>query len=160
MQAKQRWRDVSKEEYTRVLIKQSTAGRIYHHLAFLERPETRASPDQVFDATVSQLFYYTKSLVVKDPFFPARESVLILIKPIVDRNNEKPVGVPQTDKDHFLTAVVHLILASLEPETLRRNGYRDNRKDHLQAVYAAMEKIKAGRPAKTCTIRPRYVLAL
>jgi len=130
-------------------------------LAILEQP-TLDSPDEVFDATVSQLFYYTKSLIVKTPYYSTRQSVLTIIKPIVDWNKEaaeKSAGVPQTDKDHFLTTVVHLILASLDPETLRGNGYQDRRKDHLQVVYAALENIKVGGPAKTSRMRPRYVLA-
>ncbi|KLP05346.1 Uncharacterized protein LW94_1883 [Fusarium fujikuroi] len=140
-----------------------TTGRIYHHLAILARPQTRVSPDEEFEATVSQFFYYTKSLVVEVPFFAARESVLTLIKPIVDRNEkeaEKPASVPQTDKDHFLTAVSHLILASLEPETLRKNGYNDSRKEHVQAVYAPLEKIRIDASSKTSRICPSPQLGL
>jgi hypothetical protein len=162
MKAWQRWRDISKEEYTRALGENPTTGRIYHHLAILERPRTCLSPHEAFDATVSELFYYTKSLVVKTPFVGGRESVLTLIKPIVARNQEeaeKPASVPQIDKDHFLTAAVHLILASLEPKTLRKHGYKDTRNGHVQAVYAALEKIKIGGSAKT-RICPRYVLTL
>lgn len=160
MEVRERWRETSKEEYTRVRDEDPTIGRIYHHLAILERPQS--SPDADFDATVSKLFYYTKSLVVKNPFFTTRASVLFVIRPIVARNKEaakKPASVHQTDKDHFLTAVAHLILASLEPETLRKHGHKDNRNDHLQDVYAALEKIKIGGPAETSRIRPRYALA-
>ncbi|KAF5973452.1 Telomerase-binding EST1A [Fusarium coicis] len=161
--ALQRWHDISKEEYTRASGENPTAGHIYHHLAILARPQTRVSPDEEFEATVSQLFCYTKSLLVEDPFFAARESVLTLIKPIVDRNEkeaEKPASVPQTDKDHFLTAVSHLILASLEPETLRKNGYNDSRNEHVQAVYAALEKINICASSKTSRICPSPQLGL
>ncbi|KAI2606638.1 hypothetical protein GGR54DRAFT_652322 [Hypoxylon sp. NC1633] len=161
--ALQRWHDISREEYTRALSENPTTGRIYHHLAILARPRTRVSPDEEFEATVSQFFYYTKSLVVKVPFFAARESLLTLIKPIVDRNEkeaEKPASVPQTDKDHFLTAVSHLILASMEPETLRKNGYNDRRNEHVQAVYAALEKIKIGASSKISRICPSPQLGL
>ena len=159
-----RWRDISKEEYSRVVDDYPTTGRIYHHLAVLERPHTGVSPDENFDAIVSQFFYYTKSLVVKVPFFRTRESVLTVIEPIMARNEkaaEKPANVPQTDNDHFLTAVAHLILASLEPNTPRENGCRGSRKIHLEAVYTALGKIKVGAdgPVKTSRIRPRYVLA-
>lgn len=159
----QRWHDISREEYTRILSENPTTGRIYHHLAIMARPRTRVSPGEEFEATVSQFFYYTKSLVVKVPFFAARESVLTLIELIVARNEkeaEKPASAPQTDKDHFLTAVSHLILASLEPETLRKNGYKDRRNYHVRAVYAALKKIKIGASSKTPRICPRYVLAL
>ncbi|KAH6980502.1 hypothetical protein EDB80DRAFT_626217, partial [Ilyonectria destructans] len=161
MEVRERWRETSKEEYTRVRDEDPTIGRIYHHLAILERPQS--SPDADFDATVSKLFYYTKSLVVKNPFFTTRASVLFVIRPIVARNKEaakKPASVHQTDKDHFLTAVAHLILASLEPETLRKHGHKDNRNDHLQDVYAALEKIKIGGPAETSRIRPSAQLGL
>lgn len=159
----QRWQDISKEEYTRASSENPTIGRIYHHLAILARPRTRVSPDEEFEANVTGFFYYTKSLVVKVPYFAARESVLILIKPIVDRDEKeakKPTSVPQTDKNHFLLAVSHLILASLEPEILRKNGYNNRRNEHVQAVYAALEKIKISTSSGTSRICPRYVLAL
>ncbi|CZR49909.1 uncharacterized protein FPRO_16114 [Fusarium proliferatum ET1] len=161
--ALQRWHDISKEKYTRVSGENPTTGLIYHHLAILARPQTRVSPDEEFEATVSQFFYYTKSLVVEVPFFAAREVVLTLIKPIVDRNEkeaEKQASVPQTDKDHFLTAVSHLILASLEPETLRKNGYNDSRKEHVQAVYAALEKIRIDASSNTSRMCPSPQLGL
>ncbi|OAL20353.1 hypothetical protein AYO20_11504 [Fonsecaea nubica] len=155
--------DISKEEYTRCQSKDPSIGRIYHYLAILAQPRTRISPDEQFHATVSHLFYYTKSLVVKAPVFAARESVSTLIKPIVARNEEeaeKLASDPQTDKDHFLTAVSHLILASLEPEILRGKGCKDRRNDHLQTVYAALKKIKIGASATTSRSCPRYVPAL
>ncbi len=37
MKVRQRWRDISQEEYTRLLGDYSTVGRLYHHLALLER---------------------------------------------------------------------------------------------------------------------------
>ena len=98
---------------------------------------------------MSQLFYFTKSLVVKSVFINTRESISIVIDPIVARNKQK---APSTDKDHFLTAVAHLILA---------RGIKTQ--DHLQVVYGALKKIAspagpAGQ-AQTSRIRPRYVLA-
>ncbi|KIW76815.1 hypothetical protein Z517_09259 [Fonsecaea pedrosoi CBS 271.37] len=162
--ASQRWHDIAKEGFTRAMSKNPTTGRIYHHLAVVAQARTRVSPDGKFEASVSQFFYYTKALVVKVPFFPARETVLFLIKTIVARNEkeaEKPASRPQTDKDHFLTAVSHLILASLEPETLRKNGYEDRRSDHVQAVYAALKKIKIGAASsKTSRICPSPQLGL
>lgn len=143
----QRWRETAKQEYTRALIEKPTTGRIYHHLAILEYTYSWFSKD-FFDATVSKLFYFTKSLIVKTPFFPSRDSVLTVIGPIVARNEaagDEPANYPQTDKDHFLTAAVHLILASLEPHKLKVHGYKDNKKDHLLAVYLALGKIKTNR---------------
>lgn len=162
-EAWQCWQGISKELYTRALNNKPTIGRLYHHLAILARPRTRLSPEEDFEATVSQFFYYTKALVVEVPFIPARKSMLTLIQRIVacdEDEAEKPVSTPQNDKHHFLTAVSHLILASLEPETLRKNGFKARRNDHFQAIYAALEEIKIGISTKTSRICPRYVLAL
>ncbi|KAI5465159.1 hypothetical protein BGZ63DRAFT_422113 [Mariannaea sp. PMI_226] len=149
--AGQCWRDVSREDYTRVLVEKPTEGRIYHHLAILERP--RPSLDKDFNAIVSQLFYFTKSLVVETPFFTTRDSIWTIINIIIARTKE-PASIPQTDEDHFLTAAVHLILASLEPKALRKYGHKDTRNHHLQAVYNALEEIKIDGPYKTSRIHP------
>lgn len=149
--------------YTRAQGENPKVGYFYHHLAILARPRTQLSPDENFEATVSQLFLFTKALVVENAFPPARESVLTVVNPIIARNKkeaEAPASVPHTDKDHFLTAVSHLVLASLEPKTLRENGHSDERNDHLRTVYAALEKIKIGKFANTSRICPRYVLAV
>lgn len=161
MNVRECWRNTAREEYTQARNDDPTVGRLYHHLAILVQPRF-SSPDASFDADVSRFLYYIKSLVVKTPFYAARESLLTVINPIFGRNKEaaeKPASIPQTDQDHFLTAVAHLILASLEPETLKANGYEESRNNHLQTVYTALEKIKVGGPAKTSRICPRYVLA-
>lgn len=155
----QHWLDISKEQYTRVLDKQSTVGRIYHHLATLEGRYSRLEHNTHFDAIISQFFYYTKALVVEAPFYATLESVLTLIQPILAQNREaeKSHSVPQTDGDNFLTAVSHLILASLEPELLKKNGLSTSKEHHLQIVYTMLGKI--GTQANTSRIRPRYILA-
>ena len=71
------WRDVSREQYTWVLGKNSATDRICHHLAILARLRCSA-PEIYFDSIVSQFFYGTKALVVKTPFFNIRESLLTL----------------------------------------------------------------------------------
>ncbi|KAK7575152.1 hypothetical protein V3481_017117 [Fusarium oxysporum f. sp. vasinfectum] len=160
--ARERWRNTAREEYTQARNGDPTVGRLYHHLAILVQPRS-SSPDASFDADVSKFLYYTKSLVVKTPFYAARKSVLTVIETIVDRNKEaaeKPASIPQTDQDHFLTAVAHLILASLEPETLKANGYEGSRNYHLQTFYTALEKIKVGGPAKTSRLCPSAQLGL
>ncbi|KLP18061.1 Uncharacterized protein LW94_12048 [Fusarium fujikuroi] len=160
--ARERWRNTAREEYTQVRNDDPTVGRLYHHLAMLVQPRS-SSPDGSFDADVSRFLYYTKSLVVKTPFYAARKSVLTVIETIVGRNKEaaeKPASIPQTDQDHFLTAVAHLILASLEPETLKANGYEGSRNNHLQTVYTALEKIKVGGPAKISRVCPSAQLGL
>lgn len=159
----QRWQDISREGYTRLLGGNPTTGRYYHHLAVLARPQTQLLPEEDFEATVSQFFYYTKSLVVEIPYLDARKSLLTLSRGIDARSRnqaKKPASIPLDDKDYFLTAVSHLLLASLEPETSRENGFEARRNDHIQTVYAALENIKIGGSTKTSRICPRYVLAL
>ncbi|KAG7408660.1 hypothetical protein Forpe1208_v012333 [Fusarium oxysporum f. sp. rapae] len=162
MNVRECWRNTAREEYTQARNDDPTVGRLYHHLAILVQPRS-SSPDASFDADVSRFLYYIKSLVVKTPFYAARESLLTVINPIFGRNKEaaeKPASIPQTDQDHFLTAVAHLILASLEPETLKANGYEESRNNHLQTVYTALEKIKVDGPAKTSRICPSAQLGL
>lgn len=160
----QLWWDISMEQYTRALDKHSSVGRLNHHQAILMKPKAGSKPDARFDAMVSQLFYFTKAFLVEIPFFAARESMLVVIGPIVYQNKKaETLDIPQTDGDNFLTAVSHLFLASLDPELLKKNNYKTSKKHHLQTVYTALKKI--GSPAcpteqaKTCRIHPRYVLA-
>ncbi|KAL2273111.1 hypothetical protein FJTKL_04922 [Diaporthe vaccinii] len=161
---RQRWKYVAQEEYTQALNDDPRVGRLYHHLAILMQLHAAPQSDEYFDHTVIQLFYFTKSLVVEKPFFMGLDSLSAVISPIVARNKERELsGIPLNEKDHFLTAVVNLILASLEPELLRAHGYRTCKKDHLQAVYTALAKI--GRPvgveqAQTSRIRPSAHLGL
>lgn len=158
------WRDVSREQYTRVLSKNSAIGRIYHQLAILARPRCSA-PEIYFDDIVSQFFYGTKALVVKTPFFSTRKSLLTFINPILAQNEKagKRDSVPQTDRANFLTVVSHLILASLGPELLRKNGHKTSKEYHLEAFYTALRRIGrsacSAEEAKASRIRPRYVLA-
>lgn len=95
-------------------------------------------------------------------FATARDSLLTtVVDPLIARTKEeaeKPASVPPNDKDHFLTAVANLVLASLEPEVLRAHGYEASKKDHLQAVYVALAKIGRPERAQESGIRPRFVL--
>ena len=156
----QRWQDISKRDYTRVLELNPTCGRLFHHLAILTKPRTQVTSDKDFEASVSQLFYYTKSLVVENPFPATRESILSLIFPLVARakEDEKSASVPLTPQHYFLSAVCHVILPSLGPKILRRIGYSDEGNDHVQTVYAALEQMTAGGSANISKICPTYVL--
>lgn len=145
MYLRRHWKGIAAEEYTRVIDQDPTIGLYYHKLAILKMEES----DLAFDATISQLFYVTKSLVVKNAFTDARKSFDI-IKPIFSRNKQKACS---TDKDHFLSAVAHLFLAC-ESENSKQNS--------LQAVHGALENIAAGVPgqAHTSRIRPSAELGL
>ncbi|KUI64505.1 hypothetical protein VM1G_00671 [Cytospora mali] len=160
-----RWNYVSLEDYTRVRDVDPTVGRLYHHLAILKRPKSPSQPDAYFDATVFQLFYFTKSLVVKVPFFAALGSLFTVIDPIIGRTKEEPgelVSGPTNNSNHFLAAVASLILASMEAELLQAHGYNAGKEGYLQAMYAELEKI--GRPARAqaqiSRIRPSAQLGL
>src|SRR5262245_45314993 len=135
------WNRIYKAQAVRFQAWDPTNGCAYSHLARTEQPYPWTSPVKDFDAIVAQLCYYVKALLVRNPDFSARESLLAVINPIVAWN-AKVTEVPQADENLFLTAVVHLILASLEPETLRANGYKDSRMDHLQDVDAALVEIR------------------
>src|SRR5436190_19960734 len=64
------WTNVSRFWYSKGADRSPTVGRLYHHLAILERPNV-----------LQQLFYYFKALTVGQPFTSARESVLTLFDP-------------------------------------------------------------------------------
>lgn len=165
MTVKQHWKHVSQEEYTRVLQHDPTIGHLYHHLAVIAQPQSPSQPDACFNELLSQLFYLTKSLVVERPFFPAREQLLTVLDPFVAQNQKQggeATNVPQTDQDHFLTAVAYLCLASIEPEFLRAHGYKADTGQCLQALYTALEQIgrlPCTEQAQTSRIRPRYAHA-
>ena len=55
--------------YSKAADKRPTVGRLYHHIAILARPDV-----------LQQLFFYSKSLTVGQPFASARESILLLFE--------------------------------------------------------------------------------
>jgi hypothetical protein len=59
---------------TKASDKNPQVGRLYHHLAILARPNA-----------LQQLYYYSRSLTCVKPFPSARESILILLEPILGR---------------------------------------------------------------------------
>ena len=76
------WTGVSRHWYSKASDKAPTAGRLYHHLAILARPNV-----------VQQLSYYAKSLCVAVPFLSARESILTLFDPILIENKVRLLPV-------------------------------------------------------------------
>ena len=67
---RENWTNVARQWYSKASDKSPTTGRLYHHLAILARPNA-----------LQQIFYYSKSLSVAQPFPSARESVLTLFDP-------------------------------------------------------------------------------
>lgn len=80
------WTSVSRHWYSKASDKAPTTGRLYHHLAILARPNA-----------LQQLFYYTKSLCVPIPFTSARESIMTLFDPILNRSNTQHSRLMQID---------------------------------------------------------------
>jgi hypothetical protein len=70
------WTGVTRHWYSKASDRAPTAGRLYHHLAILARPNA-----------LQQLFYYAKYLCVVVPFTSARESILTLFEPGLNSDN-------------------------------------------------------------------------
>ncbi|KAJ1335839.1 protein SMG6 [Microdochium nivale] len=73
------WTSVSRHWYSKASDKAPSTGRLYHHLAILARPNV-----------LQQLYYYSKSLCVPLPFISARESILTLFDPLLNRPSHAP----------------------------------------------------------------------
>ncbi|CAI6334507.1 unnamed protein product [Periconia digitata] len=70
------WAAVARSWYSKAADKNPSVGRLYHHLAILARPNA-----------LQQLYYYSRSLNCVRPFPSARESILTLLDPILNRAN-------------------------------------------------------------------------
>jgi hypothetical protein len=68
------WAGVARSWYSGAADKNPSAGRLYHHLAILGRPNA-----------LQQLYYYSRSLTCVQPFRSAHESILTLLDPILGR---------------------------------------------------------------------------
>lgn len=64
---------VARYWYTKAADLNPDIGRIQHHLAVLARPNV-----------LQQLFYYSKALISVQPFTNARDSILLLFRPLLD----------------------------------------------------------------------------
>lgn len=70
------WAGVARFWYSKAADKSPAVGCLYHHLAILARPNV-----------LQQLYFYCRSLTCVQPFMSARESILTLFDPILDRSN-------------------------------------------------------------------------
>lgn len=77
------WAAVARSWYSKAADKNPQVGRLYHHLAILARPNA-----------LQQLYYYARSLACVQPFLSAKESVLTLFDPIVERQSNSSQAVP------------------------------------------------------------------
>ncbi|KAI9894550.1 MAG: hypothetical protein M1814_001904 [Vezdaea aestivalis] len=85
------WMEVASFWYTKAADRSPSTGRLYHHLAILARPNLQ-----------KQLFYYTKSLTVSAPFYSTRESILTLLKPVMERDH---TSLRVLKSDHYFVRV-------------------------------------------------------
>ncbi|KAL6240629.1 hypothetical protein RBB50_012456 [Rhinocladiella similis] len=74
MRDRENWSNVARMWYNRAADRSATTGRIQHHLAVLARPNV-----------VRQLFYYSKALISGIPFVNARDSIMLLFSPFLDK---------------------------------------------------------------------------
>ncbi len=75
MRDREIWSNVARMWYNKAADRSPNVGRIQHHLAVLARPNI-----------VMQLFLYTKALVSVVPFVNARESIMLLFGPLLDKD--------------------------------------------------------------------------
>ncbi|KAK5188818.1 hypothetical protein LTR72_011402 [Exophiala xenobiotica] len=74
MRDRENWSNVARMWYNRAADRSPNTGRIQHHLAVLARPNV-----------VRQLFYYTKALISGIPFVNARDSIMLLFTPFLEK---------------------------------------------------------------------------
>ena len=75
MRDREIWSNVARMWYNKAADRSPNVGRIQHHLAVLARPNI-----------VMQLFYYSKALVAVVPFVNARDSIMLLFGPFLDKD--------------------------------------------------------------------------
>ncbi|KAM5480133.1 hypothetical protein MaudMau93_007661 [Microsporum audouinii] len=96
MYDRENWAEVARHWYRTAADKGPNVGRIQHHSAVLARPHI-----------LSQLFYYTKSLVCVEPFPSSKESILLLFNPLLeDEQKQKQTNPKQPRHPPALTSFV------------------------------------------------------
>jgi Est1 DNA/RNA binding domain len=75
MRVRQVWSEVARRWYNNAADLSPNVGRIQHHLAVLARPDS-----------IKQLSLYSKALVSVVPFINARESIMLLFGPFLDKD--------------------------------------------------------------------------
>ncbi|EED11712.1 conserved hypothetical protein [Talaromyces stipitatus ATCC 10500] len=73
MYNRRRYTSIARYWYAKAANLNPDVGRIQHHLAVLARPDL-----------LKQLFYYSKALIGVQPFTKARDSILLLFRPLLD----------------------------------------------------------------------------
>lgn len=135
------WIDISLKELTRLVDDDPTNGRFYHSIA-------RRQTDRAVHGHLFQFVNHIKSLVVRESFTPAFDSLFALLAKFVAPDSpklgEQPralVKLASADESDFFTAATHLVLAMLAPKRRDKNGYCRPMEDHLEAFRRAMRKL-------------------
>ncbi|EXJ79884.1 hypothetical protein A1O3_08169 [Capronia epimyces CBS 606.96] len=92
MRDRETWANVARMWYNRAADRSPTTGRIQHHLAVLARPNI-----------VRQLFYYSKALTSGIPFVNARDSIMLLYSPFLEKSQSTIQKYPKLESS-FVTA--------------------------------------------------------
>lgn len=75
---RERWSDIARFWYKKLVDKSPSVGRLYHHLAILARPDS-----------LEQLSLYARSLTCVTPFKGARGSIMTLFDPVLQRRKTR-----------------------------------------------------------------------
>lgn len=87
------WSNVARTWYNKAADRSPNVGRIQHHLAVLARPNI-----------IQQLFYYSKALVSVSPFENARDSIMLLFNPLLDKEDTASYNKYAIVEASFVTA--------------------------------------------------------
>ncbi|RMZ83765.1 hypothetical protein DV738_g1042, partial [Chaetothyriales sp. CBS 135597] len=103
------WANVARMWYNKAADRSPNVGRIQHHLAVLSRP-----------LIVQQLFYYSKALVSVVPFTNARESIMLLLTPFLERPEMSCHKYPEIDSS-LVTAFAFLFVKGPRSEWFKHS---------------------------------------
>ncbi|EXJ83887.1 hypothetical protein A1O1_07516 [Capronia coronata CBS 617.96] len=92
MRDRETWANVARMWYNRAADRSPTTGRIQHHLAVLARPNI-----------VRQQFHYSKALTSGIPFANARDSIMLLFSPFLEKSVSTIQKYPKFESS-FVTA--------------------------------------------------------
>lgn len=120
------WSNVARTWYNRAADLSPDVGRIQHHLAVLARPNI-----------VQQLFYYSKALVSVKPFENARDSIMLLFNPLLDKEDGTFYGKYPATEASFVSAFAVLFQrGSLQDYQTQMETFTQGLGDHITRMAA------------------------
>jgi len=130
------WKSVSMRAFTEIADHKPTIGRPFHHLGLLKRSDY-----------VTGFFYWLKALNVDAPFLPTQSSLFIILGQFVAPENQTTGTRSQVlsrDEELFFTAVTLLVLASVDPGYLEKEGYGTDRSTYLGRFDRTLAMVTGG----------------